>query len=70
MQKRLNLKELRNWPVGHGYNFDHTFKDFAPHSNYRLNLSNWNKTGKLMGSHEEFSDGTFFKIKEPIWKNY
>lgn len=68
--KTVKLKGVEDWPVGHGYNFNRMFKNFAPHSNYRLNLSNWNKTGKLVGSHKEFSDGTFFKIREPIWKKY
>ena len=65
--KRVKISGVEEWPVGHGYNFNRMFRDFAPQSNCRLNLSNWNKTGKLVGSHEEFSDGTFFKIREPEW---
>ena len=65
--KNLQISEIEEWSVGHGYNFNRMFRNFAPHSNYRLNLSSWNRTGKLMGSHEEFSDGTFFKIREPEW---
>lgn len=65
--KRVKISGVEEWSVGHGYNFNRMFRDFAPQSNCRLNLSNWNKTGKLVGSHEEFSDGTFFKIREPEW---
>lgn len=69
--KKVQINGIEKWSVGCYCcnNFNRMFRNFAPHSDWQLDLSNWNKAGKLMGCHEEFSDGTFFKIREPEWKN-
>ena len=50
--------------------FNAMFKNFAPNSNCKLDLTGWSKGCSLIGTHHKFADGSFFRIKEPVWENY
>ena len=58
---------LDEWKVNYVNTFSFMFKNFAPKSRCGLDLSSWSQEGKLSGYHEDFSCGTFFRIKEPEW---
>lgn len=53
------------WKI-HGTNdFSYMFNNFAPVSNYHLNLRDWMVSKESI--HTGFAASTFFKIKEPKW---
>ena len=64
--KEVNILGIKNWHVSQVVWFSEMFKNFAPNSNYTLDLSAWKVQEKC--GHTEFAQETFFKIKEPNWR--
>ena len=62
----MNILGIKNWHVSQVVWFSEMFKNFAPNSNYTLDLSAWKVQEKC--GHTEFAQETFFKIKEPNWR--
>ena len=68
--KDVNVTGIENWNVEHAKCFDYMFKNFAPNSSCKLDLTGWSKGCSLIGTHRKFADGNFFRIKEPVWENH
>ena len=67
----VEIKGIEDWRLGNGrICLRYTFKDFAETSSSRLDLSEWTRECTEVPDMEEFAAGTFFKIKEPAWKNH
>ena len=64
----VNLIGVENWNVENGNSFMGVFWNFAPNSNCKLDLTGWSKSHFLVGDHSQFSTGTFFRIKKPVWE--
>lgn len=67
--KDVSVTGIENWNVEHVQGFDYMFKNFAPQSSCKLDLTGWSKKMPLCGEHNGFSENVFFRIKEPVWEN-
>ena len=69
--KTVELKGIEGWRLGIGnICLSQTFERCASASEYYLDLSNWTEKCNLKPDMDRFATGTFFKIKEPVWKNH
>ena len=68
--KDVSVTGIENWNVEHAKCFDYMFKNFAPNSSCKLDLTGWSKDCSLIGTHRKIADGNFFRIKEPVWENH
>lgn len=66
----VNLIGVEDWNMKNAKSFNAMFKNFAPNSSCKLDLTGWSKGCSLIGTHHKFADGNFFRIKEPVWENY
>lgn len=67
--ENVKIDGIENWNIGYDCSFNAMFENFAIKSNYFLDLSQWSKEYCVGCPHHSFSDGTFFRIKEPKWKH-
>lgn len=69
--KTVELRGIEDWCLGTGsISLDYTFDDFAKESSCCLDLSKWSIGRAQKPRMENFSNGVFFRIKEPTWENY
>lgn len=68
--KYVQLYGIEKWTPEKLFSAFRMFKGFAPESNCQLDLSGWsNYIQKNRVLADEFSENTFFRIKEPSWEN-
>lgn len=65
--ENVKIDGIENWNIGYDCSFNAMFENFVIKSNYFLDLSQWSKEYCVGCPHHSFSDGTFFRIKEPKW---
>ena len=66
--KIVELKGIEDWRLGTGsISLDYTFDGFAKESSCCLDLSKWSIGRTQRPRMENFSNGVFFRIKEPRW---
>ena len=66
--KIVELKGIEDWHLGAGsISLDYTFDGFAEESSCCLDLSKWSIGRAQKLKMENFSNGVFFRIKEPRW---
>ena len=69
--KTVELRGIEDWCLGTGsISLDYTFDGFAKESSCCLDLSKWSIGRAQKPRMENFSNGVFFRIKEPTWENY
>ena len=69
--KHVKIYGIEDWRLGIGnICLSQTFERCASVSEYYLDLSNWAEKCNLKPDMDRFAAGTFFKIKEPAWKNH
>ena len=69
--KNVKIYGIEDWRLGNGYiQMRQAFEDFALKSGYHLDLSDWAKKCNLKPEMDEFSKGTFFRVKKPVWEIY
>lgn len=62
---------IEEWRLGNGdIQMRQAFEDFALKSGYYLDLSDWAEKCNLKPEMDEFSKGTFFRVKKPVWEIY
>ena len=67
----VTIHGIEEWRLGNGYiQMRQAFEDFALKSGYHLDLSDWAKKCNLKPEMDEFSKGTFFRVKKPVWEIY
>ena len=68
--KTVELRGIEDWCLGTGsISLDYTFDGFAKESSCCLDLSKWSIGCAQKPRMENFSNGVFFRIKEPRWAN-
>lgn len=65
--ENVKIDGIEEWNIGYDCCFNAMFEKFAVKSNCILNLFHWNEECCAGCPHHSFSDGTFFRIKEPKW---
>ena len=69
--KNVKIHGIEEWRLGNGdIQMRQAFEDFALKSGYHLDLSDWAKKCNLKPEMDEFSKGTFFRVKKPVWEIY
>ena len=67
----VTIHGIEEWRLGNGdIQMRQAFEDFALKSGYHLDLSDWAKKCNLKPEMDEFSKGTFFRVKKPVWEIY